>query len=154
MLLYDGQCLKNVDPPGVTVSDGMVDPNYQAAAGDLVYLDDAAGHYKLCNTRSIEHASVGGLVTTAASGKGKKFVMSLPGWMVRLKRFGTLSELKGLGKSHVGYLGTNGRITATPNTGRDVINRRLVFLPKRFSDLEQADLDLGVLLLTDPAIST
>lgn len=154
MFLFDGQCLKHADPTGVTVSDAMVDPSYQAAAGDLVYLDDSSDHYTLCNTKSLDHASVGGLVTTPATGKGKGFGMVVPGAIVRLKQFGTLAELNALGKLHVGYLGANGRITATPRTGPGAVNRRLIFLPKRFADLKQADLEYGVVFLTDPATST
>lgn len=154
-LSFDGKCLKNNDPAlGITISDAMVDPNYQAAAGDLVYLDDAKNLYKLCTLDNIASASAGGLVVSEASAKGKGFVIATPGMILRLKRFGTLAELTAFGAAHVGFLGPNGRLSGSPKTGRDVYNRRVLTLPKRFQDLTQADLELGVVFLTDPVVHT
>lgn len=152
-LTSDGKCLRNNDPPlGFAIADSLVDPNYKASAGDLVYLDDATNQYKLCTMDSAASSSTEGLVITAASAKGKGFLIATPGMLVRLKRFGSLAELNALGASHVGYAGRNGRLVGTPYGGRDVYNRRILSLPKRFQDLVQGDLEMGVLFLTDPPV--
>ena len=155
MLTFDGKCLKQAPPLlGVTISDAMVDPTYKALPGDLVYLDDSKNLYRVCTLDSLASASANGLVLSAAKDKGKGFLMATPGMILSLKAFGTLAEFNAQGATNTGWLGANGRLSGVPKTGRDVNNRRVIVIPKRFQDLKQEDLDMAVVFLTDPAVHT